>query len=167
MPTLMSSTGFITGHVIYNPAYTYKFKLKTTLIYSFIFKKKTDVICGCSPTQNWDIFIFLKIKSQNRKCDTLRNVITFNCVVHIVHSPQILLVHCTFYLLRILYTYRLMRKKCDNYNIVVTFFAHTLQSLTGKLQGRISTQGDPCSHYREWVYRVQLSSVLVTFFSLF
>ena len=25
----------------------------------------------------------------------------------------------------------------------------TLQSLTGKLQGRISTQGDPCSHYRE------------------
>ena len=26
-----------------------------------------------------------------------------------------------------------------------------LQSLTGKLQGRITTQGDPCSHYREWV----------------
>ena len=25
----------------------------------------------------------------------------------------------------------------------------TLQTLTGKLQGRISTQGDPCSHYRE------------------
>ena len=25
---------------------------------------------------------------------------------------------------------------------------HTLQTLTGKLQGRISTQGDPCSHYR-------------------
>ena len=24
-----------------------------------------------------------------------------------------------------------------------------LQSLTGKLQGRINTQGDPCSHYRE------------------
>ena len=24
-----------------------------------------------------------------------------------------------------------------------------LQSLTGKLQGRITTQGDPCSHYRE------------------
>ena len=39
----------------------------------------------------------------------------------------------------------------------------TLQSLTGKLQGRITTQ----SHYREWVYRVQLSSVLVTFLSLF
>ena len=25
------STEFITGHVIYNPAYTYKFQLKTTL----------------------------------------------------------------------------------------------------------------------------------------
>ena len=25
----------------------------------------------------------------------------------------------------------------------------TLQSLTGKLQGRINTQRDPCSHYRE------------------
>ena len=25
----------------------------------------------------------------------------------------------------------------------------TLQSLTGKLQGRITSQGDPCSHYRE------------------
>ena len=43
----------------------------------------------------------------------------------------------------------------------------TLQSLTGKLQGRITTQGDPCSHYKEWVYRVQLSLVLVTFLSLF
>ena len=42
-----------------------------------------------------------------------------------------------------------------------------LQSLTGKLQGVITTQGDPCSHYREWVYRVQLFSVLVTFLSLF
>ena len=29
-----------------------------------------------------------------------------------------------------------------------------LQTLTGKLQGRISTQGDPCSHYREWVCSV-------------
>ena len=28
----------------------------------------------------------------------------------------------------------------------------SLQSLTGKLQGRITTQGDPCSHYRD--YRV-------------
>ena len=27
----------------------------------------------------------------------------------------------------------------------------TLQSLTGKLQGRITTQGDPCIHYSEWV----------------
>ena len=26
------STQFITGHVFYNPAYTYKFQLKTTLI---------------------------------------------------------------------------------------------------------------------------------------
>ena len=25
------STEFVTGHVIYNPAYTYKFQLKTTL----------------------------------------------------------------------------------------------------------------------------------------
>ena len=27
------STEFITGHVIYNPAYTYKFQLKTTMDY--------------------------------------------------------------------------------------------------------------------------------------
>ena len=27
------STQFITGHVIYNPAYTYKFQLKTTLVH--------------------------------------------------------------------------------------------------------------------------------------
>ena len=46
-------------------------------------------------------------------------------------------------------------------------FWATLQSLTGKLQGRITTQGDPCIYYREWVHRVQLSSVLVTFLSLF
>ena len=26
------STEFITGHVIYNPAYTYKFQLKTTMV---------------------------------------------------------------------------------------------------------------------------------------
>ena len=26
------STEFITGHVIYNPAYTYKFQLKTTIM---------------------------------------------------------------------------------------------------------------------------------------
>ena len=26
---------------------------------------------------------------------------------------------------------------------------YTLQSLTEKLQGRITSQGDPCSHYRE------------------
>ena len=27
----MRGLGFVTGHVIYNPAYTYKFQLKTTL----------------------------------------------------------------------------------------------------------------------------------------
>ena len=43
----------------------------------------------------------------------------------------------------------------------------TLQFLTGFLQDRISTQGDPCSHYREWVCSVQLFSVLVTFFLCF
>ena len=35
------------------------------------------------------------------------------------------------------------------------------------LQDRISTQGNPCSHYREWVCRVQFFSVLVTFFHCF
>ena len=42
-----------------------------------------------------------------------------------------------------------------------------LQSLTGSLQDRITTQGDPCSHYREWVCRVQLFSVLVTLLPCF
>ena len=27
---------FITGHVIYNPAYTYKFQLKTTLVLALV-----------------------------------------------------------------------------------------------------------------------------------
>ena len=62
--------------------------------------------------------------------------------------------------------------KISNFNMwTAKHFAQasctTLQSLTGKLQGRIASQGDPCSHYREWVYRVKLSSVLVTFLSLF
>ena len=43
----------------------------------------------------------------------------------------------------------------------------TLQSFTGSLQGRITTQGDPCNHYREWVCRVQHSSVLITFLPCF
>ena len=29
----MRALEFTTGHVIYNPAYTYKFQLKTTIIY--------------------------------------------------------------------------------------------------------------------------------------
>ena len=29
----MRAIKFITGHVIYNPAYTYKFQLKTTIVY--------------------------------------------------------------------------------------------------------------------------------------
>ena len=47
---------------------------------------------------------------------------------------------------------------------LIYYCQDALQSLTGSLQGRITTQGDPCSHYREWVCRVQLFSVLVTFF---
>ena len=60
-------------------------------------------------------------------------------------------------------------QNCSKFYTICTYveILCTLQTLTGKLQGRISTQGDPCSHYREWVYRVQLSSVMVTFFSLF
>ena len=33
----MRALEFITGHLIYNPAYTYKFQLKTTIISSMIF----------------------------------------------------------------------------------------------------------------------------------
>ena len=33
----MRALEFITGHVIYNPAYTYKFQLKTTLGYYLVF----------------------------------------------------------------------------------------------------------------------------------
>ena len=35
------STRIITGHVIYNPAYTYKFQLKTTIV--TIFHEKTSL----------------------------------------------------------------------------------------------------------------------------
>ena len=37
------STEFRTGHVIYNPAYTYKFQLKTTLIYFPFCLTKSDM----------------------------------------------------------------------------------------------------------------------------
>ena len=36
-------------------------------------------------------------------------------------------------------------------NVSAPIKCNTRQSLTGSLQGRISTQADPCSHYREWV----------------
>ena len=35
----MGALDFITGHVIYNPAYAYKFQLKTTLINIFFYKR--------------------------------------------------------------------------------------------------------------------------------
>ena len=35
----MTALKFITGHVIYNPAYTYKFQLKTTKAGNLIFRK--------------------------------------------------------------------------------------------------------------------------------
>ena len=52
-------------------------------------------------------------------------------------------------------------------NCVVIFILYTLQSFTGSLQGRITTQGDPCSHYRKWVCRIQHFAVLITFFPCF
>ena len=36
---LNESTRIITGHVIYNPAYTYKFQLKTTQMLKHVMKK--------------------------------------------------------------------------------------------------------------------------------
>ena len=38
------STEFITGHVIYNPVYTYKFQLKNTT-YIFSLTSKSDKMC--------------------------------------------------------------------------------------------------------------------------
>ena len=35
----MTALEFLTGHVIYNPAYTYKFQLKTTKAGNLIFRK--------------------------------------------------------------------------------------------------------------------------------
>ena len=56
----MRALEFLTGHVIYNPAYTYKFQLKTTynlvnsLALDKILSKLTNVQCGrhkhCSGT---------------------------------------------------------------------------------------------------------------------
>ena len=48
----MRALKFITGHVIYNPAYTYKFQLKTTIdTTELLFKEVNDykpfmMICG-------------------------------------------------------------------------------------------------------------------------
>ena len=38
----MRALEFIAGHVIYNPAYTYKFQLKTTMVY--MNKKKFQIL---------------------------------------------------------------------------------------------------------------------------
>ena len=38
----MRALEFITGHVIYNPAYTYKFQLKTTQDIDLYFNNKTQ-----------------------------------------------------------------------------------------------------------------------------
>ena len=40
----MRALEFITGHVIYNPAYTYKFQLKTTLVHNLLFLELTILI---------------------------------------------------------------------------------------------------------------------------
>ena len=49
------STRFITGHVIYNPAYTYKFHLKTTAIGFNL----------CSPLLSYDVRKPLKLARSN------------------------------------------------------------------------------------------------------
>ena len=46
----MRALEFITGHVIYNPAYTYKFKLKTTMYVSYI-EIAFCLQCGAYPTR--------------------------------------------------------------------------------------------------------------------
>ena len=38
----MRALEFITGHVIYNPAYTYKFQLKTTTLVFIKFNQQSD-----------------------------------------------------------------------------------------------------------------------------
>ena len=45
-------------------------------------------------------------------------------------------------------------------------YVPTLQSLTWKLQGRITTQGDPCNHYREWVCSVVVELNLVKVYAI-
>ena len=45
----MRALKFITGHVIYNPAYTYKFQLKTTLVHTLLFLELTILIEWCFP----------------------------------------------------------------------------------------------------------------------
>ena len=50
------STKFITGHVIYNPAYTYKFQMKTTYIW---LEKIVDFDLLCYILADWQLTYLL------------------------------------------------------------------------------------------------------------
>ena len=49
----MRALEYKTGHVIYNPAYAYKFQLKTTLIYIY-----ADIVGGSEEVQNYAGIIY-------------------------------------------------------------------------------------------------------------
>ena len=51
------STQFITGHVIYNPAYTYKFQLKTT----YVFPKEAETFMKAELSLNSLICLGVKV----------------------------------------------------------------------------------------------------------
>ena len=54
----MRALKFITGHVIYNPAYTYKFQLKTTLMpMEFLFTFDVPVTTSNSKNRRIDVSV--------------------------------------------------------------------------------------------------------------
>ena len=58
------STRFVTGHVIYNPAYTYKFQLKTTIAASFGAKQMLENTTDFLPFFGTDFGFCSLIKPQ-------------------------------------------------------------------------------------------------------
>ena len=76
---LMSSTWFITGHMTYNQAYTYKFQLKTTLLALKIYWRPHKLNMFLIGHYNWTQFFCLQDNVQVN----LHQITIFPCTVSV------------------------------------------------------------------------------------
>ena len=101
------STRFITGHVIHNPAYTYKFQLKTTIAASFgakqMLENTTDFLpffgtdfgfCSLIKPQlnfnmNYSEFSFSKLYGPMKGTETSYRSLFFRVFLHLTYIYSI------------------------------------------------------------------------------